>query len=110
MSGEDAKKEAIEATPEWYDALQQLPFKSSKHNCYRHLNIFCDIGNNGKTLHLLKKKAKPIGKREKRKVIPLLGTIHDYHVSKQKVPAPAQNQMPNQNEGPIQSSLADGND
>ena len=51
-------------TDEWAQELQSMPFTSQKK---------------GKFLNLLKASAKPINKNKKRKVIPLLGSIKDYH-------------------------------
>ena len=55
-------------TDEWYDMLQAMPFTSKK---------------SGKMLNLLKASAKPISKNKKRKVIPLLGKIGDFHQANQ---------------------------
>ena len=51
-------------TDEWAQELQSMPYTSQKK---------------GKFLNLLKASAKPINKNKKRKVIPLLGSIKDYH-------------------------------
>ena len=44
----------------------------------------------GKTLHLLKSGSKPIKPRSKRKQIPVLGSLKDYHDSKKKPAAQVQ--------------------
>ena len=51
-------------TDEWYDMLKSMPFTSKK---------------SGKMLNLLKASAKPISKNKKRKIVPLLGKIGDFH-------------------------------
>ena len=51
-------------TDEWYDMLKAMPFTSKK---------------SGKMLNLLKASAKPISKNKKRKIVPLLGKIGDFH-------------------------------
>ena len=51
-------------TDEWYDNLKAMPFTSKKA---------------GKMLNLLKASAKPINKNKRRKAIPLLGKIGDFH-------------------------------
>ena len=81
VEGEAAKKQAIYATDEWYEALKDLPFKSSKYSFVYWFIRLLNIGKNGKLLHLLKKSSKPIAKREKGKVIPLLGKIGAYHAA-----------------------------
>ena len=57
-AGVDTKNEAIVATDEWYDALKNLPFKSCKYALIFGLMLCIFIEKNGKTLHLLKQKAK----------------------------------------------------
>ena len=52
--GEDQKKHAIQATDEWYEALQSMPYKSSKLKITVFLKSILCLGKNGKTLHLLK--------------------------------------------------------
>ena len=37
------------------------------------------LGKNGKTLNLLKASAKKINPNKRRKIIPLMGTIKDFH-------------------------------
>ena len=75
----DGKNHAIKATDEWYDALQAMPFKSSKYYSTILFTRFIIIGKNGKTLHLLKQTAKKTQKRKKRTVIPLLGSLSKYN-------------------------------
>ena len=55
-------------TDYWYDMLKAMPFTSKK---------------SGKMLNLLKASAKPINKNKKRKVVPLLGKIGDFHKANQ---------------------------
>ena len=62
------KQQTIKMTDQWYEELKSMPFTSKK---------------NGKMINLLKASAKPINKNKKRKVIPLLGTIKDFHASTQ---------------------------
>ena len=61
---EEAKKQTIKATDEWYEELQKMPFVSRK---------------NGKMLNLLKASAKKINPNKRRKVIPILGNIKKFH-------------------------------
>ena len=77
--GEDAKRHAIKATDEWYEALNNLPFKSSKFPCLLWFTECWHIEKKGKTLHLLKQSSKKIRHGKKKKVIPILGTIQAYH-------------------------------
>ena len=51
-------------TDHWANELKSMPFTSKR---------------NGKFLNLLKASSKPINKNKKRKAIPLLGSIKDYH-------------------------------
>jgi len=55
-------------TDHWAEELKRIPFSSRK---------------NGKMLNLLKASAKPINKQVKRKKIPLLGSIKEYHSASQ---------------------------
>ena len=75
MEGDSKKIEAIKATDEWYDALQSMPFKSSRLFFALQFIKYILIGKNGKTLYLLEQTAKASTKRKKRAVVPLLGTI-----------------------------------
>ena len=59
---------------------------------------------NGKTLHLLKSKSKPVPGGRKRKKLPVLGTFEQYAESKKK-PAPVQG---NDAKPKIQSQAASG--
>ena len=61
-------------TDEWAQELQIMLYTSQKK---------------GKFLNLLKASAKPINKNKKRKIIPLLGSIKDYH----NAPISSQNQI-----------------
>ena len=72
-TGKGMEEEAIKMTDEWARELQSMPYTSQKK---------------GKFLNLLKASAKPIKKDKKRKIIPLLGSIKDYHN------APIQSQNP----------------
>jgi len=84
-----------------------LPFKSSKYCHHISTLSLSFIESNGKTLHLLKNSSKKIEKNKKRKVIPLLGTIQDWHQSKRK-PQPQYNAGGvERTENQLQSSLAD---
>ena len=76
------KAEAIKATEEWYEALQSLPFKSSRYSILFFMTWIFGIVKPGKTLYLLKQKSKVRATGKKRKVIPLMGTIQDYHTAK----------------------------
>ena len=62
------KAKTIHMTDQWAEELKSMPFTSRK---------------NGKMLNLLKASAKPINKHKKRKVVPLFGTIQEYHASSQ---------------------------
>lgn len=64
-----------------------MPFKSSKYIFTILFTIYFIIGKNGKTLHLLKQTAKKSGKRKKREVVPLLGTLQAYHAAKEQASA-----------------------
>ena len=55
-------------TDEWYENLKSMPFTSKKA---------------GKMLNLLKASAKPINQNKRRKVIPLLGKIGDFHKARE---------------------------
>jgi len=56
-----------------------MPFISCKYYiiCI-HIFLF-NIEKRGKTLHLLKASSKKISPKKRRKIIPLLGTIKDFH-------------------------------
>ena len=82
--GTEQQRHVIKASDEWFEALKNLPFKSSKYCQYKSTLSLSFIESNGKTLHLLKNSSKKIEKNKKRKVIPLLGTIKDWHQSKRK--------------------------
>ena len=73
--GEDGKPDAIQATDEWMEQLQMLPYKSCKHSIQLLLIHIHNIEKNGKTLYLLKQKSKATKPKKKRKIIPLLGSI-----------------------------------
>ena len=82
--GIEQQRHVIKASDEWFEALKNLPFKSSKYCQYKSTSSLSFIETNGRTLHLLKASSKKIEKNKKRKVIPLLGTIQDWHQSKRK--------------------------
>lgn len=65
--GSKMKEQTIRITDEWYNELKSMPFSSKK---------------NGKMLNLLKASSKVINRNKRRKVIPLLGNIRDYHASR----------------------------
>ena len=65
------------------------------------------VGSNGKTLHLLKSSSKKIEKNKKRKTIPLLGTIQDWHQSKRKSQPQYFAANENRVENQLESSLAE---
>lgn len=69
----------MKVTDEWWEELQKMPFVSSKWFDVVWLTEFWIIGKNGKTLHLLKASAKKINPNKRRKVIPLLGSISEFH-------------------------------
>ena len=77
------KPQAIKATDEWLNALKELPYKSRKLLILSFLIVSICIEKNGKTLYLLKQSSKIISSKKKRKVVPLLGTIKDYHAARQ---------------------------
>ena len=52
--GEEQQKHVIKATDEWYEALQAMPFKSSKTILNELIITIFNIVKPGKTLHLLK--------------------------------------------------------
>ena len=56
-----------------------MPFLSRKFLLLKPNVVFLHIEKKGKTLHLLKASAKMINPNKKRKVIPLMGTIKQYH-------------------------------
>ena len=58
--GQDGKTKVIQATDEWFNALNELPFKSSKLILIWWLIGIWWLGENGKTLHLLKQCSKKI--------------------------------------------------
>jgi len=61
-----------------------MPFVSSKSFYLFPLNYLSTIEKNGKTLNLLKASAKKINPSKKRKIIPLMGTIKQYHLAVQQ--------------------------
>ena len=61
------------------------------------------IEKNGKTLHLLKASAKKINPSKKRKIIPLLGSIKDFHAADEK-----QKEEVKQEENPNQQNFTIG--
>ena len=64
QGGAEAKKmETIVISPEWWDKLQAVPFKS---NC------------RGRTVHLLKQGSKPVATDKKRLKFNLAGTFAEY--------------------------------
>ena len=73
------KPQAIKATDEWLSQLKALPFKSCKFQIVYASILLCFIEKNGKTLYLLKQSSKVISAKKQRKVVPLLGTIKEYH-------------------------------
>ena len=68
---EDQFADSIEVNDEWWDKLQQLPFKSCKYNYI--CNVY--VEHKGRTLHLLKQKSKAVPQDRKRKKVELFGTL-----------------------------------
>jgi hypothetical protein len=56
-----------------------MPFLSRKFSSYLFPNPNINIEKKGKTLHLLKASSKRINPNKKRKIIPLLGSIKEFH-------------------------------
>ena len=54
---------------------------------------------NRKTLHLLKQSAKTIASSKKRKTVPLLGSIKDYHMASQNATGMSQHEINGKFEG-----------
>ena len=75
IEGDEAKKQAIVATDEWFEELNNLPFKSCKITFLLKLILIYNIEKNGKTLYLLKQTAKTSKAKKQRKIVPLLGSI-----------------------------------
>ena len=90
--GEKMKAEKIEITEEWLNELSRMPFVSRKFCFNLWLTLFLYIEKRGKTLHLLKAKSKKINPNKRRKKIPLLGSIKDYHNAAQNLNVPHQSQ------------------
>ena len=86
------KAEKIEITEEWLNELSRMPFVSRKCRFNLWLTLFLYIEKRGKTLHLLKAKSKKINPNKRRKKIPLLGTIKDFHNAAQSQNVLSQNQ------------------
>ena len=91
--GSEARQHTIKATDEWIAELQNLPFKSCKYIVQSLIYVFIISEKNGKTLHLLKQSAKTITSSKKRKIVPLLGSIKDFHAASQNANAMSQNNM-----------------
>ena len=79
--GVNMKAEAIKATDEWYEQLQSMPFLSCKFLIVLLIDNLLIIEKKGKTLHLLKASSKKINPNRRRKIIPLLGSIKDFHLA-----------------------------
>ena len=93
-AGEETKLQSIKATDEWLEALKQLPFKSCKYILPASLiYVIYAAEKNGKTLYLLKQSAKVHEGTKKRKVVPLLGTIKEYHVAHQSQMSSSQSSL-----------------
>ena len=56
-----------------------MPFLSRKFSPNLFPNPHINIEKKGKTLHLLKASSKKINPHKKRKIIPLLGSIKEFH-------------------------------
>ena len=84
-AGEEGKKQAIVASEAWLEELKHLPFKSCKIFTVLNYIFFSIIEKNGKTLHLLKQSAKTSKAKKQRKIIPLLGSIQDYHKTSKNI-------------------------
>ena len=64
------QKETIEISHEWWEKLTSIPFVS----CKNHLRFnFSCIEHKGKTLHLLKQKAKEVPQQRKRRKLTVYG-------------------------------------
>ena len=99
--GEENKNQTIKATDAWYEELQKMPFVSSRYYDILQLIELLIIGKNGKTLNLLKASAKKINPNKRRKIIPLMGSIKDFHTAIEKESQAnqiqSQQNMPNEN-------------
>ena len=84
-NNEDQKPEAIQATDDWLQELKALPYRSCKSTLLIYLNIYYHVERNGKTLYLLKSKSKKIQPKKPRKTYQLLGSIKDFHASRQNI-------------------------
>ena len=69
--------------------------RSNHVSCYMFMpnRCFPISEKNGKTLHLLKQSAKTIASSKKRKTVPLLGSIKDYHMASQNATGMSQHEM-----------------
>jgi hypothetical protein len=65
-----------------------MPFLSCKYFSLSFPNPHLTTEKQGKTLHLLKASSKKINPHKKRKIIPLLGSIKDFHKNAPKTPKP----------------------
>jgi hypothetical protein len=61
-----------------------MPFLSRKFTPNLFPKPYLNIEKKGKTLHLLKASSKKINPHKKRKVIPLLGRIGEFHKSNEE--------------------------
>ena len=65
-------------TEEWANALNDIPFKSSKLISMVLICVAYIIESNGKMLHLLKHGSKKIKKKHERKQYAIVGSLSDY--------------------------------
>ena len=71
VQGEQDEKETITVSPFWHQELLRVPFVSSKSIC-----VWLPVEKNGRTVFLLKSKAKPqAAERKKRKFELLLPAL-----------------------------------
>ena len=75
------KKQNIKVTDAWFDELLKMPFVSRKLMISWWFTVWFAIEKNGKTLNLLKASAKKINPHKKKKIIPLLGNIKEFHIA-----------------------------
>ena len=61
-------------------------------------------------MYLLKQKAKAIQPKKKRKVVPLLGSIQDYHLAQQNANLNSQNQEEEESVADIEKNVKKSNE
>ena len=91
MSAEGTKlqSQTIKISKFWEEELKSMPYLSRKYHPFflKTTTPINFIEKNGKTLHLLKSKAKPTATDRQRKKIPIKGSFVQYLDSKRKADA-----------------------